>query len=135
MEINIEIETLDALFEEYPSEEKVFLVWDSPLLKAITTKGGHNKFLNEHIKNPWNFFILTPNKIAALPSTLRKSYDHLMLQEAWEKQLTMIDVCKGDFKDLKQILVQSTAQIKALQKEWCRDYCIAHGMSVEETKE
>ena len=134
-QIGIEIETLDALFEEKLSEGKVFLVWDSPLLEAIKTKGGHNRFWGEHAQDPWNFVILDPNRIAALLSTLKKPYDHLMLQEAWEKQLTIVDVCKGDFKDLKQVVVHSAAQIEALQQDWCADYCAAHGLSLKETEE
>jgi hypothetical protein len=130
--IGIEAEALDTFFEGNLSEGKVFLVWDSSILKAITVKGGHNKFWGDHIKDPWSFLVLTPNRIAALLNTFRKPYDHLMLQEAWEKQLTVVDVCKGDFKDLKQVVVQSAAQIGALQQEWCRDYCTAHGIIVVE---
>jgi hypothetical protein len=133
--IGIEVEALDTFFEGNLSEGKVFLVWDSPILKAITVNGGHNKFWGDCIKDPWSFLVLTPNRIAALLNTFRKSYDPLLLQEAWEKQLTVVDVCKGDFKGLKQIIMQSSAQIEALQQEWCRDYCAIHGMSVRETKE
>jgi len=129
-EIGIDIDTLGALFEGNQLEGKVFLVWDSPLLEAIKTKGGHNKFWGDHIKDPWSFLILTPNRIAVLLSTLRKPYDSSMLQEAWEKQLTVAEVCKGNFKGLKQTIVQSAAQIEALQKEWCLDYCQANGMSI-----
>jgi hypothetical protein len=111
------------------------LVWDDPILAAIKTKGGHNKFWGDHIKAPWNFLVLTPDRIAALLNTLKKPYDHLMLQEAWEKQLTVVDLCKGDFKELQQVVVQSAAQIEALQQEWCADYCAAHGMSVKESRE
>lgn len=135
IEIGIEAKTLNAFFDENPSKEKIFLVWDSPLLEAITTKGGHNKFWGDHIKAPWSFLVLTPNRIAMLLNTLKKPYDHLMLLEAWEKQFTVIEVCKGDFKDLKQIIVQSGDQIQALQQEWCQDYCNANRLSFKQIKE
>jgi hypothetical protein len=131
--VGIESEALDTLFEDNLSEEKVFLVWDSPLLEAIKTKGGHNKFWGDHIKDPWSFLVLTPNRIAALLCTLRKPYDPLMLQEAWEKQLSLVEICKGNFKELKQIIVEQGVDIEALQKNWCFDYCKAHNMHVKET--
>jgi hypothetical protein len=132
-EIGIDACTLGAFFEGDQPEGKVFLVWDSPILEAIKTKGGHNKFWGEHTQDPWSFLVLTPNRIAALLTTLRKPYDPLMLQEAWEKQLTVIEVCKGDFKDLKQIIVEPAVDIEAMQKKWCSDYAEAHDMALTET--
>jgi hypothetical protein len=134
-QIGIELEVLDALFEEYLSEGKVFLAWDSRLLEAIKTKGGHNRFAGDHIKNPWNFLILDANRIAVLLNTLRKPYDHIMLQEAWEKDQTVIDICKGNFQDLQQIVIQSGDQIEDLRQDWCHDYCAAHGFSLTQTEE
>jgi hypothetical protein len=131
-EIGIDVDTLDTLFGRNQSEGKVFLVWDSPLLEAIKTKGGHNKFLGDHVKEPWSFLVLTPNRIAVLLSTLRKPHDPLLLQEAWEKQLTVVEVCKGDFKGLKQIKVEPGVDIEVLRKEWCLDYCQANGMTLWE---
>lgn len=42
-EIGVNVDILDALFEGNQSEDKVFLVWDSPLLEAIKTKGGSGR--------------------------------------------------------------------------------------------
>jgi hypothetical protein len=131
-EIGIDVDTLDILFTRNQSEGKVFLVWDSPLLEAIKTKGGHNKFWGENVKNPWSFLVLTPNRIAMLLSVLKKPYDLLLLQEAWEKQLTIVEVCKGNFKGLKQTIVEPDVDIETLRKEWCLDYCQANGMTVIE---
>jgi hypothetical protein len=131
-EIGIELDTLDALFARNQPEGKIFLVWDSPLLEAIKTKGGHNKFWGDHVKDPWSFLVLTPNRIAVLLSTLRKPHDFLMLQEAWEKQLTVVELCKGDFKGLKQIMVETGVDIEALRKAWCFEYCQANSMTILE---
>ena len=131
-EIGIGREDLTALFEENLPKGKAYLYWDDPMLKAITVNGGHNKFWGDAFKGPWSFLVLTPNRIAALLSTLNKPCNQEMLQEAWERQLTIVDVCKGDFKGVKQVVVQSAAQIEALQQEWCTDYCAAHGLSVKE---
>jgi len=133
-EIGIDVDTLDAIFEGKQLEGKVFLVWDSPILEALKTKGGHNKFWGDHIQDPWSFLVLTPNRIAALLSTLRKPYDPLVLQEAWEKQQTLVEICQGDFKGLKQIIVEPGVDIGALQKKWCSDYAEAHNMVVTETE-
>lgn len=67
-----------------------------------------------------------------LLSTLRKPYDSLMLQEAWEKQLTIVEVCKGNFKGLKQIMVEPCVDIETLRKEWCVEYCQANDLTVRE---
>jgi hypothetical protein len=136
MEIGIDTETLDTLFEEYLHERKAFLFWDSPILEAIRGKGGHNKFWGDNIKRPWSFLVFSPDRIARLINTLEKSYDLVMLHEAWEKQRFLVEVCKGDFKALECISIErgSEAEIVALQKEWCWNYCKMHGLALEETR-
>lgn len=133
--IGVEVEALDALFEGNHLQGKVFLHWDDSMLEAITTKGGHNRFWGDNTQDPWSFLILDPNRIAALINTLRKPYDPLMLQEAWEKKLTLVETCRGDFKDLKQVVIGTGDEIEGLQKMWCIDYCTAHGMSLKESRE
>ena len=132
-EIGIEAKVLDDLFEEKQPEGKTFLSWDSSLLEAITLKGGHDKFCGSHIKYHWRFSVFPPNKILERMNTLLKSYNPLMLGEAWQKRLMLVEICKGNLNDLKSILVEPGANVAALQKEWCLDYCRAHDMYITES--
>lgn len=132
-EIGIKDKVLDNLFEERQSEGKVFLSWDSPLLEAITSRGGHNKFCGNHLKHHWSFLAFPPNKIMELINTSLKPYNPLMLEEAWQKRLMVVEVCKGDLNGLKSMVVEPGANVAALRKEWCLDYCEAHDMRLTES--
>lgn len=48
-------------------------------------------------------------------------------KEAYEKQLSFIEIYKGSYDFPLQFLVTPELDIDKLRKNWCRDYCKAHG--------
>lgn len=78
----------------------------------------------------WSFLFLSPARIAELIHTLRKEYDEKILMEAQQQQLAIVEICEGNYKDIRQILVTPNINVEALREDWCVDYCDAHGMTV-----
>ena len=78
----------------------------------------------------WSFLFLSPRKIAELIHTLRKGYNEQILMEAQKQELAIVEICEGDYKNIRQILVTPDINVEGLQEEWCLGYCHAHGMTV-----
>ncbi|WP_032113578.1 hypothetical protein [Candidatus Paracaedibacter symbiosus] len=47
-----------------------------------------------------------------------------------ECQLAVVEMCEGDYKNIRQIIVTPNINVEGLREDWCLDYCHAHDMSV-----
>ncbi len=115
-----------AVFENYPE-----------LYQHIRNQE-NSKLLESHPEfgqSFWSFLVHLPERIPELINTLKKDHDVEVLREAWRQQLSVVEMCEGDFKNIRQILVTPNINIDALREDWCLDYCDAHGMSVTESDE
>jgi len=48
-------------------------------------------------------------------------------RQAYERQLSIIDIYQGSYDSFTQLLVTSDLDIDRLRKNWCRAYCKAKG--------
>ena len=83
----------------------------------------------ESWKTGWSFRVLSPDNVAHLINTLKKSYNEKLLYDAWHRQLPFVEVCEGKEK-VHQVIVEPNVNIEALREDWCHYYCEAHGMDI-----
>ena len=55
-----------------------------------------------------------------------------VVKEAYEKEVGLIAICRGDFESQIEILDTPDLDKEALKKQWCLDYCVAHDYVVVE---
>jgi hypothetical protein len=82
---------------------------------------------------PWNFSVLSPERIVKLIQTLKKHYNTTTLRKARDRKLSMIEICEGDYRYIAQILVTPDVDIADLRDDWCLAWCKAHDMFATET--
>lgn len=102
------------------------------LYRHITYKE-NLKLMEDHLEfgqSSWSFLILSPERIGELIDTLKKDYDETILFEAWRQQLPIIEMCEGDYTNIRQILVTPNINIEGLREDWCLGYCHAYDMSI-----
>ena len=64
-----------------------------------------------------------------------KDYLTCKEKEAVKKQLGLIEIVKGNRKNMVQILYTRHLDTEGLKRDWCQDYCVAHGVEVRELVE
>ena len=55
-------------------------------------------------------------------------------QDAYEGGYDLLEICEGDSKQIKQIILTPSVDIEELKKIWCREYCAHHGYSFIEAR-
>jgi len=83
----------------------------------------------EIFKNSWGFFLHDKR-------TLKHLHDNLtwvppLLKEAYDREIGLIELCKGDPFNLTQILITPEVDIEKIRKAWCLDYCEEKGWRLE----
>ena len=53
-------------------------------------------------------------------------------REAVEKQQGLIEILKGGWETVIQILYTTHLDLEALKRDWCKEYCAAHGLKMSE---
>jgi hypothetical protein len=53
-------------------------------------------------------------------------------KEAVGKELGLIEIVKGEWNHATQILFTPKLDLDALKRDWCHDYCHAHGLKMTE---
>jgi hypothetical protein len=86
----------------------------------------------EFKKCPWTFSLFSPERVGILIRNLKKVHKPEILEEAWQKQLGLIEICKGDYNNLTEIILTPDINEEALRKNWCKEYCEAHQLILEE---
>ena len=56
-------------------------------------------------------------------------------REAVEKQLGLIEILKGGWETVAQILFTNHLDLEALKRDWCKEYCQSHGFKLVEIEE
>jgi hypothetical protein len=111
---------------------------DNELFQVIMEKE-NAKLLDdhpEHGQTSWSFTIYSPRRAANLYLSTSKLRHSNALKEAFARSLPLIEICTGDFMNPLEIVADDRADVKQLKKQWCLDYCQAHGYDViENTKE
>ena len=101
----------------------------------ITHEENRKLFKNhpEFSTPPWSFRVLSPEQVARLIQALEKDYDMLLLFEAWERKLPLIEIGEGSPQEIVQILATPGIDVEGLRHNWCLAWCKAHGLYVAET--
>ena len=81
----------------------------------------------------WSFMVLSPLRVIELEHTLKKDYDPEILARAIREGKGIIEMCLGDITDLHLIINAPGVDIEGFRKDFCDDYCDAHGMTITET--
>lgn len=80
----------------------------------------------------WSFSFFTPNQVSIIYENTQQSLLTAVVKEAYEKEVGLIAVCRGDFESQIEILDTPDLDKEALKKQWCLAYCVAHDYVVVE---
>lgn len=74
----------------------------------------------------WNFALYTNKRLSYIYyKTLERSFSKIG-KEAFEQELDLIEIYKGDFQSPLQIPVTPDVNVQELKESWCHEYCDAH---------
>jgi hypothetical protein len=77
-------------------------------------------------ENIWSFVLFTNKRLSYIYyKTLEKSFSPVGRQ-AYEQELDLIEISKGDLQSPIQIPVTPDVNIEELKKNWCQEYCDSH---------
>lgn len=80
----------------------------------------------------WGFVIFPPEKVPDLYFNLKQKPVPTPLKEAYEQQLGVIEICKGDYANPTWVPVTLGLNIGKLKKDWYLECCKKHGFFVIE---
>jgi hypothetical protein len=122
----IKIVPLDGTPSEY------FESFDDFFKDVTTTE--NSKLLDEQpdcSQMNWSFTIYPPKRVAALYAHTKDPC--AAMQEAFEDNLPLIEICNGDYKNPLYIVLTPNVDMDYLKKKWCVDWCTYHHILVRET--
>jgi hypothetical protein len=74
----------------------------------------------------WSFALYTNKRLSYIYyKTLERSFSKVG-KEAFEQELDLIEIYKGDFQNPIQIPVTADINVQELKESWCQEYCEAH---------
>lgn len=80
----------------------------------------------------WGFVVFPPESVPNLYFKLKQKPIPAPLKEAYEQQLGVIEVCKGDYANPTWVPVTLDLDIGKLKKDWYLECCKKHGFFVIE---
>jgi len=80
----------------------------------------------------WGFVVFPPEKVLNLYLNLQQKTIPAPLKEAYEQQLGVIEICKGDYENPIWVPVTHRLDIGKLKKDWYLECCRKHGFFVIE---
>jgi hypothetical protein len=80
----------------------------------------------------WSFKVFNPRRTFELYHNIKEESLTPAIRQAYEKQLDLLEMYKGDLHSPIQIPIISDIDVKYLQKIWCFEYCRAHGYGISE---
>jgi hypothetical protein len=61
-----------------------------------------------------------------------KGYLTLREKEAVEKEMGLVEIVKGNREHITQLLCMNRLDIEPLKRDWCKEYCLEHGIKISE---
>ena len=83
-------------------------------------------------KTGWRFTLLSPEEVAERYKSLEKRYDLKTLSRALREKSGIIETYEGDGNSPHLVVASPRVDIEGFRKDFCDDYCYAHGMSIHE---
>jgi len=80
----------------------------------------------------WGFIIFSPEMVHHLYFNLKQKLVSAPLKEAYEQQLAVIEICKGDYENPTWVALTLGLDIGKLKKDWYLECCKKHGYAVVE---
>lgn len=121
----IQILPLDGTPPQYFDSFNEFFEW-------ITTIE-NSKLVDDHrdcAHMNWSFTVYPPKRVASLYAHTK---DHCeAMEEAFEDNLSLIEICAGDYKKPLYIVLTPNVDMDYLKKKWCIDWCTFHHFLVRE---
>ena len=107
-------ENFDQLFECIITTEAL----------KVASKTANSKPMN------WSFIIYPANQVGALLAVHKNPPE--ALKEAFEENLSLVEICTGDYKNPLYVVLTPNVDMNYLKKKWCVDYCTYHNLVVRE---
>jgi len=102
------------------------------LFQYIREKENLKPLEGQPMGRPWSFTLFTPQQVSTIYLNMKRSRPTETLKETHLKELGLLEIYRGDLQKCKEVLVTPDVDIEALKKEWCLEYCDAHGYIVTE---
>ena len=103
-----------------PNDEALFRhIMDIENAKLLP---GHPQFG----QSEWSFTHYSANRVKSLYTNTLKHLRTPPLKQAYEQETGLLEIYTGNIHQPVEIVVTPSVDIKALQKQWCLDYCKAH---------
>jgi hypothetical protein len=93
------------------------------------------ELLEDHLEigaTHWGFVVFLPESVPNLYLNLKQKPVPTPLKEAYEQQLGVIEICKGDYANPTWVPVTHGLDIGKLKKDWYFECCKNHGFFVIE---
>jgi hypothetical protein len=110
-------------FENYT--EFLKYIMDQENVKLLK---GHPEFG----QTKWSFLYFPWERVLELYHVLKKEYNLETLSKALQEGSGIIEVCRGDERDLRLIIASPDVDIEGHGKDFCDDYCHAHNLIITE---
>lgn len=81
----------------------------------------------------WRFTVYSHEELTKDFMTASKVMEILVTkkeQEAYENNLELLEIYKGNPDESNQIILTDDVNIDELMKDWCRDYCLSNGYRI-----
>ncbi len=79
----------------------------------------------------WSFVIFPPQRVADLYFKLKQKTVSAPLKEAYDQQLGVIEICRGDYANPTWVPLTICIDIGKLKKNWYLDFCKKYGYVIE----
>lgn len=89
----------------------------------------HEKHSDDTLMD-WSFIVYPPKEVAAFYALNQEPC--AAIQEAFEEDLSLIEICTGDYEKPSYIALTPNVDMAFLKKKWCVDYCTYHDLVVRE---
>ncbi len=87
----------------------------------------------------WSFAVHSPLRVFSLYNDRKTDSSaspiDANLQEAYDEQLSLLEICAGDYATPQYIAVTPNINMDGLKKKWCQDYCAFNKIDIRETVE
>ncbi|MGV8947775.1 MAG: hypothetical protein ACOH2E_00175 [Candidatus Paracaedibacter sp.] len=78
----------------------------------------------------WTFTVYPADEVLPFLAAHKKPPE--AVEEAYEENLSLIEICTGDYKNPLYIVLTANVDMDYLKKKWCIDYCTWHNLLVRE---
>jgi len=83
-------------------------------------------------KTGWSFLVYSPEKVAEFAESLKIHHNPETIDRALKEKSGLVEICEGDERDLRVIIISPETDVEGHRKDFCDDYCHAHKLILTE---